>query len=492
MKITRKKLWILGACLLLISFIVILIFGRSYTFELKVSEGSVVEDFSIDLERDDGKEIAKISDVSVKNGKLHITLDAKSRGKTFLSVTGPDNYIYYDVVYVHRFNIMTINSYMGFTRGSNVVPACGILFLLVLLYFSISELHKGMTESLYQYKNVRNLSWSLFTGALIINLLLFSAGQQALVSRLEQVLHSASALARVVFPLAIIMAVLLAISNIRLLRKEGFTWRNMLGIIMSAAIIIGTVIPTFLTDYVYSHVTIVDFHNQRAVWPYLDLLVTNLVLILVSYLEVVLLSTIILTTMAAKRTPAFNKDYIVILGCQIRKDGTLTKLLQGRADAALDFSKKQERFAQKAPVFVPSGGQGSDEVISEAQAIKNYLLSQGIPEDRILLEDQSTSTAENMMRSRILIHTRKNDASPVIAFATTNYHVFRSGVIANSVGLRADGIGSKTRSYFWVNAFIREFIATLEAEKKNHRRVVRALSLLVTLSAVLVYLANLL
>ena len=96
------------------------------------------------------------------------------------------------------------------------------------------------------------------------------------------------------------------------------------------------------------------------------------------------------------------------------------------------------------------------------------------------------------MRSRILIHTRKNDASPVIAFATTNYHVFRSGVIANSVGLRADGIGSKTRSYFWVNAFIREFIATLEAEKKNHRRVVRALSLLVTLSAVLVYLANLL
>ena len=55
-----------------------------------------------------------------------------------------------------------------------------------------------------------------------------------------------------------------------------------------------------------------------------------------------------------------------------------------------------------------------------------------------------------------------------IIFSTTNYHVFRSGVIANNQGINCEGIGSKTKWYFYTNALIREFIANLVQEKKSH------------------------
>ena len=55
-----------------------------------------------------------------------------------------------------------------------------------------------------------------------------------------------------------------------------------------------------------------------------------------------------------------------------------------------------------------------------------------------------------------------------VSFATTNYHVFRSGVIANEQGLDCEGMGSKTKWYFYTNALIREFIANLVQERRKH------------------------
>ena len=55
-----------------------------------------------------------------------------------------------------------------------------------------------------------------------------------------------------------------------------------------------------------------------------------------------------------------------------------------------------------------------------------------------------------------------------IIFSTTNYHVFRSGVIANNQGINCEGIGSKTKWYFYTNALIREFIANIVQERKKH------------------------
>ena len=71
-----------------------------------------------------------------------------------------------------------------------------------------------------------------------------------------------------------------------------------------------------------------------------------------------------------------------------------------------------------------------------------------------------------MKFSKDKIDNSKKNAK--ISFATTNYHVFRSGVIANKAGIDAEGMGSKTKWYFYTNALIREFIANLVSERKSH------------------------
>ena len=89
---------------------------------------------------------------------------------------------------------------------------------------------------------------------------------------------------------------------------------------------------------------------------------------------------------AANKIPEFNKDYIIILGCQVKKDGSLTSLLKSRVDTAIEFSKMQKEKTGKDLIFVPSGGQGKDENISEGQAMKNYLIQNGIKEEKILVQ----------------------------------------------------------------------------------------------------------
>ena len=103
---------------------------------------------------------------------------------------------------------------------------------------------------------------------------------------------------------------------------------------------------------------------------------------------------------------------------------------------------------------MPCGGQGSDEPIAEAEAMRRYLLEQGIPTERIEVEDRSRNTYQNMSYSRAIIERDRRDAR--VVYATTNYHVFRSGVWANLAGLPAEGMGSRTKWWYWPNAFMRE------------------------------------
>jgi uncharacterized SAM-binding protein YcdF (DUF218 family) len=170
--------------------------------------------------------------------------------------------------------------------------------------------------------------------------------------------------------------------------------------------------------------------------------------------------------MAARHTPKYDKDYVIILGCMVGKDGSLTPLLKSRVDKAIEFAKKQKEETGKDIIFIPSGGKGKDEVISEAEAMKKYLLKQGIKRKNIIIENKSTSTIENMKYSNSIIIKAKKDAK--ISFSTTNYHVFRSGVIASNMGIDCEGMGSKTKWYYYTNALIREFIANIVQEKKKH------------------------
>ena len=154
------------------------------------------------------------------------------------------------------------------------------------------------------------------------------------------------------------------------------------------------------------------------------------------------------------------------MGCAIAADGTPLPLLRGRIDRAIEFARTQENENSIKVKFVPSGGKGSDEVIAEAESIRNYLILQGISEDRILLENKSTTTQENMRFSQELINADSDN--PRIVFATSGYHVLRSGIISRNEGLDAEGIGCKVKWYFFPNAFVREFVGLLASKWKQH------------------------
>ena len=118
--------------------------------------------------------------------------------------------------------------------------------------------------------------------------------------------------------------------------------------------------------------------------------------------------------------------------------------------------------------------------------MKKYLLAQGIKESNIWVENKSKNTYENIKFSNKLI----NDKKANIAFFTTNYHVLRAGLVATEQGLHFEGLGSKTKLYFWINAFIREFIGTLYSEKKKHILLFLFITIIIIVMIAITYVGN--
>ncbi len=273
----------------------------------------------------------------------------------------------------------------------------------------------------------------------------------------------------------------LLISNIVLLKKEGKSLPNLLGILLCSALIIGSAAVFFSYD-------ILDqFMNVHSYLGYcFSLWFENLFSISVSYIECLLFATIFVSFKAGHHIPKLNKDYIIILGCRMRDDGKPAGLLRERIDRALEFAKMQKNTTQKEICFIPSGGQGPDEVLSEAKSMYAYLLEKHVPKSKITIEDKSTTTLENFRFSKKKIKTTER-----IAFATSNYHVFRAGVIASKVGFKSiEGIGSRSPWYYHDSALIREFIANLNSEKHMHLKNLAAITISLTVIIIVCYFSN--
>lgn len=113
-------------------------------------------------------------------------------------------------------------------------------------------------------------------------------------------------------------------------------------------------------------------------------------------------------------------------------------------------------------VVIASGGQGEGEDISEAEAMRRLLTEWGIAEERIYLEDTSTSTQENMDNSvKILAELGITDG---IAISTSEYHQYRASIYAKRSGINAEGCYSAGTSRWMIfNCWLREW-AALAAE----------------------------
>ena len=345
---------------------------------------------------------------------------------------------------------------------------------------------EGKKNKLYSYENARLLGAIIFISLVFIfDICLtgydyFYGYNKSLYQLIEGIQDDIYIVLILILPFAFIVTILAMISNLKLMKKEGKGWKNMLGIILGGFICLSTISVIIGKALTFStnafEVTITDYFF-------------NAIVMFIIYLECILVGNCILGIKAAKNIPKFDKDCIIILGCRVKKDGDLSNLLKGRVDRAIEFSQMQKQETGKEIIFVPSGGKGDDEPISEAQAMKNYLIKKGINEDSILIEDKSINTYENIKLSNSLIESKIKNAKT--AFATTNYHVFRTMIIANNQNLNIEGIGAKTKTYFWVNAFIREYVATLVSEKKKNIRMMIIIMLGVLFFSIFSYISML-
>ncbi len=144
-----------------------------------------------------------------------------------------------------------------------------------------------------------------------------------------------------------------------------------------------------------------------------------------------------------------DADYMILLGAKVK--GTEPSYsLQYRIDKAAEYLKTHEQT-----IVIVSGGKGKGEDISEARAMKKGLMKQSIAEQRIIMEDRSTNTDENIEFSKSLIPANKKKGMIV----TNDFHMFRAKKIAEKQGLKVNGLPAKTPKSIIIQSNVREYFA---------------------------------
>lgn len=148
-------------------------------------------------------------------------------------------------------------------------------------------------------------------------------------------------------------------------------------------------------------------------------------------------------------------DFILVLGAKI--NGTVPSTsLKYRLDATLEY---YQQFPEA--IIIVSGGQGNGEDISEAKAMKQYLIDKGINKKSIIEEDKSTNTKENMIYSKKIMDSLKKEKY-TITIITNNFHCYRSKLLANKNNLIAYTYSAKQQKVLVPHYYIREFFGCLK------------------------------
>lgn len=160
-----------------------------------------------------------------------------------------------------------------------------------------------------------------------------------------------------------------------------------------------------------------------------------------------------LVASAASATPPAGLDYLVVLGAGLQPDGAPSEALTYRLDAALDYLDDNPETT-----CLVSGGQGAGEVRAEADAMAEYLVAHGLDEGRLVREDRSTTTAENVRNSAGLV-----EPGATVAIVTNDFHLYRALRIAERNGLAgAHGLAAPSNPLYLPQAALRECAAIVK------------------------------
>ena len=257
----------------------------------------------------------------------------------------------------------------------------------------------------------------------------------------------------------ILVLVSLFYNGIILLKREGVSFQNLLSLIL--------LLHLLATPFIIANASRIS--NSLVLQFIVG--VNGILTIYFILMGIFYVASGLLVILTSQHRPV---DYIIVLGCGLINGERVTPLLAGRIDSAI-------RLYRKAPdrsYLVMSGGQGADEKVPEAIAMKQYAVEKGIAANHILTEEHSSNTEENMRFSKELIASHAKGNKYRIAYATNRYHQFRAGAFAHDAGMNIRGVGSRTKTYFEQNAVIREFIAMLHRDQKLHMLLCSILTLL--------------
>ena len=175
------------------------------------------------------------------------------------------------------------------------------------------------------------------------------------------------------------------------------------------------------------------------------------IIIVLGVLSFIIVEGCIISSYRAKGEP--NLDYLIVLGAQVKEKGP-SAALKFRLDTAYDYLVENENT-----LCIVSGGQGANEPHSEAQGMYDYLVEKGIAKERIIMEDKSTDTSENIAFSSVFLDMEKDR----VGIVTNNFHVFRGVHLAKHQGIRnVCGIAAPSNIYFQLNNMVREFFGILK------------------------------
>lgn len=152
-----------------------------------------------------------------------------------------------------------------------------------------------------------------------------------------------------------------------------------------------------------------------------------------------------------------NSDYLIVLGAGLRGE-QISISLKYRLDTAIEFNKENPNLK-----IIVSGGQGPGEDITEALAMRKYLVSNGVSEELIIEEDNSTSTYENFLFTKELLKKEFGDDNYTVTVITNGFHMHRAKYLGRKVGFTILGYPAPSHKSTALNYYFREFFAVIKA-----------------------------
>lgn len=228
--------------------------------------------------------------------------------------------------------------------------------------------------------------------------------------------------------LSIIMIIMSLSSLIYKIKHLGVIIPTVVGLF----ILIISILSKFYIEYYYNMFTLLE--------------IISLILFVLIFVCIIICNF----TYPKTKNIDFNNYTLLVLGCRIRENRP-SRMLKNRLDKALDILNKQQELK-----CVVSGGQGTDELYCESFIMKKYLINNGISENRIFEENQSTNTFTNLKNSKIVIE--KNNLNKNIIIISDSFHLFRSYVYSKKLDINTCCIPCKTNLLVWFGYMFRELL----------------------------------